>query len=505
MARSVVLDLKDSASSVQDDTWIRADYPGLIALPRWATARNYARPTLGRELGQIGARLGTPFMDWQRLVSDVSMELDPDGRLHYRKIILTIHRQAGKTTLVLPWEIHRCLSWKSRQRVVYVAQTRAASRDKLVDEQIPMLQDSPFGQLGKARLNNGHEAWIWENRSQIGLMATTKKSGHGFTNDLVIVDEAFAQVDWRVEQSLSPTMIRRPETQWLTISTAGDESSVYLLDQVRRGRHLVESGKDQRVAYFEWSIPLDADMDDPDVWALYMPGLGEGISLEDLQAERASIPDFEFRRAYGNQWTEGLHSLDAVIGPIEWARTRDKDSQIDYSQLARLAIDVAPDQSTASIGVAGFREDGVKHLEAIETHPGTAWVVDRVAELLEKWPVFEYQVALDTSTPAAALIPALERKELASGDSIEILPISGRDWNAACAAFFDAAMEASFRQIDDPVLNSALASAGQSFSGDGWHWKRRGDAPITPLCSITLAHWALTSADENYDVLSSFY
>jgi phage terminase large subunit-like protein len=499
----VALALKDSRS-VRDDEWIRAEFPKLRALPRWATPRNYNRRTLGGELAEYGRRLGTPFMDWQRLVADVAMELDDDGRLHYRKIVVTIHRQAGKTTLILPWEIHRCLSWAQRQRVVYVAQTRAASRDKLVDEQIPMIQDSPFGQLGKPRQNNGHEAFLFNNRSQIGLMATTKKSGHGFTNDLVVVDEAFAQVDWRVEQSLSPTMIRRPETQWLTISTAGDETSVYLLEQVRRGRHLVEAGADQRVAYFEWSIPIDADMDDREVWFDHMPGLGAGISLEDLIAERATMKDFEFRRAYGNQWTEGLHSLDAVIGPAHWEACSDPDSKLAKKGVLRMAIDVAPDQSFASIGVAGKRNDGIEHIEAIETRPGTAWVVERAKRIAAKDARFENIVALDVSTPAAALIPALER-ESNTEDALEILPISGRDWNAACASFYDAAVEHTFRHINDSELNGALASAAQSYSADGWHWKRRGDKPITPLCAVTLAHWAFTSADDEYDALSSFF
>jgi hypothetical protein len=108
-------------------------------------------------------------------------------------------------------------------------------------------------------------------------------------------------------------------------------------------------------------------------------------------------------------------------------------------------------------------------------------------------------VAIDVSSPAGALIPSLEAL------SIEVLPISGHDWNSACASFFAAAEQHDFRHIDDRDLNLALAAAAKADSGEGWHWKRRGMRPITELCSVTLAHWALVVAEDNYDVLKSFF
>lgn len=497
-----MIGLEDSPrSSALDRDWLRDLYPDLAAQPRWATPRNPQRETLGPQVGAIAAQFGTPLMPWQRLVADVGLELDPDGRLHYRAVVVTIHRQAGKTTLLLPWEVHRCLAWKERQRVVYTAQTLQDARHKFVDEQQRTIADSPFGSLGRPRNERGSEAWIWANGSQITIQTAGKKAGHGFSNGLIVADEAWAQTDWRLDQSLRPTQIRIPEAQWITISTAGDEQSVYLFEQVRRGRHLVESGVDERVAFFEWSIPLDADIEDPQVWATYMPALGLGISVDGLKAQRAMMPDPEFRRAFGNQWIDGQTAQDSVIPQRIWAALADPKSEVDLDRPVRLAVDVAPDQSTASLGVAGSRPDGIEHLEAPETRPGTDWIVPRVVEMCQRTAGFGNQVALDVSTPAGALVPALEDAGLT------VLPISGRDWNAACAALFDAAGADGFRHINDPELNAALSSAAQKTSGEGWHWKRRGEQPITPLCAITLAHWALAEADRDadYDPLDSFF
>ena len=455
---------------------------------------------MGPEIATIAEYLGKPLAAWQRLVADVAGELDEHGRPWYRIIVVTIMRQHGKTTLILPWQVHRCFAWATPQRVVYTAQNRGSARDKLLTDQVPMLEASPFGAMGRVVKSNGHEAWEWHNGSRIGLLSNTKRAGHGFTNGLVTVDEAFAQTDWRVEQSLAPTQITLPDAQWLTVSTAGDETSVYLLDQVRRGRHVVESGRDEHVCYVEFSIPMDADIDDPAVWHQFMPMLGVTITEEALRTERTRMADFEFRRAFGNQWTEGLHSADAVVAPADWEAMARPTGRRDPDGRGRLAIDVAPDQSSASIGISVEMPDGTRHIEALETRPGMSWAPARAAEILSKpgRDQFENTVALSLAT-SGAIVPALEQLGL------NVSPVAAQDWNAACASFLDGTREKTYVHINDPVLNEAVASAAQSFAGDAWHWKRRGEAPITPLCAVTLADWALVKASESYDVLASFY
>jgi hypothetical protein len=496
------LQLLDSPlSSALEVEWIREQYPELTALPRWATRRNPARETMGPELRATALDLGWDFMPWQRLVADVAGELDPDGSPHYQIVVCTIHRQGGKTTIILAIESHRCLVWARPQRVVYAAQTRGSAREKLIEDQIPMLQASMLGDLGRARLSNGHEAWRWDNGSRIGLQSNTKKSGHGPTNDLVVLDEAFAQIDWRHEQSLMPTMATKQDWQWWTFSTAGDESSLYLLDKVRRGRHLVETGRESRIAYFEWSIPMDADIDDPATWLRYLPAVGLTIRVEELQTFRANMPDAEFRRAFGNQWVDSADERPRVIPAGPWGAMAQPAARRDPDGFGRLAVDAAPDGSTTSIGIA-VRDGatGKVHVEAIETRPGLAWAPGRVAEILGRpgREQFENTVTLSLAT-CGSLVPELEK----AGVRVNALP--GPEWNAACSSFLTGVHESAYVHIGDPVLDAAVDSADQTFSGDSWHWKRRGAESISPLCAVTLAAWALTKAADDYDLLSSFY
>jgi Phage terminase-like protein, large subunit len=176
-------------------------------------------------------------MPWQRHVLDVALEVDPaTGLLAYREVVLTVPRQSGKTLLLLCLMVHRALGFGSRQRILYTAQTRNDARKKWEDEHVRTLEESPFASMFSVRYNNGNEAIRWNNGSMHALVAPTEKAAHGETLDIGAIDEAFAQVDGRLEQAMKPAMITRPQPQLWVVSTAGTDKSVYLRGQGRRRR-----------------------------------------------------------------------------------------------------------------------------------------------------------------------------------------------------------------------------------------------------------------------------
>jgi phage terminase large subunit-like protein len=93
-------------------------------LPRFATARTPSRRTFGGRIASAARVMGKPLMPWQQLVADVGGELLDDGRPAFREVWVTVPRQNGKTTLILAWEVDRCLNWSGvePQRVLYSAQ-----------------------------------------------------------------------------------------------------------------------------------------------------------------------------------------------------------------------------------------------------------------------------------------------------------------------------------------------------------------------------------------------
>jgi hypothetical protein len=498
----------------------RADCP-----PRFGTPRDLTRKTIGGRWAKIAKALGMPMMPWQRRVADVAGEIDPEtGGLYYREVVITVPRQSGKTSLILPVAVDRgIVPWpQGRQRSLYAAQTRNDSRKKLVEEQYEILGDSPLSRFfrGEPRTAAGSEGITWRNGSRHGLMATKKTSGHGRTLDLAILDEFFAQIDDRLEQAVRPAMITRGAAQLWVVSTAGDTTSFPLKAKVDRGRERALAGQHGRIAYFEWSVDDDADADDPATWWSCMPALGHTVTEAAVLAEReGDMPDDQFRRAYLNQWRDGLSAQQAI--PAEdWKACADGGGQVleDGTVSTGAAPDgkvtfafhVSADSSAASIAVAGRTAAGNPTANVIDHRPGTSWVVPRLVELHQRWS------PLATAFNPVSQTGALLNEAIAA--KIEpLIAAQARDYAAACGALYNAAtaqpsdggvlLPPVFRHRDQGVLNAALAGAGKRRLGDAWAWEERGTTvDISPLIAVTLASWAHDrEATNDYDLLQSFW
>lgn len=418
-------------------------------------------------------------MPWQELVANVAGELGPDGRLWYRRVIVTVPRQSGKTTMTLAELVDRCQSHSTPQRAVYTAQTRNDARRKWEDEHVVALENSVFKKRFTVRKSNGAEAIRWRNGSIHELMATQKKSGHGKVIDMAVLDEAFAQVDSRMEQFALPAMITRPEPQLWVVSTAGDETSLYLADQVRIGRASIEAeDASSRTCYFEWSASADADV--AEILATldrFHPAVGHTISADAIKADAEAMSLDDVRRAYGNLWTRRDNIIDPLPG---WAGCRADTVMRDP---VALAVDVAPNQTSASIAAAGVDADGVLHVELIQSGLGTGWLVPRVKQLAARHqPVC---VAIAPSAPAGALLTAL------TAAGLPMCEVTTNDVVRACGGLLDDVQNRAVRHLGQPELDIAVDGAVRKPFGDGgWLWSRKqSTVDITPLVAVTLARW----------------
>lgn len=468
----------------------------LNCLPRWSTQRT-GRRTLGGKVARIAELLGTPLMPWQRHVADIALELqdvvdletgEVVERLAYREIRLTVPRQSGKTTLMLAAMAHRCIAMGDRQRVSYTAQTGKDARLKWEDEHIPVLERSPFAPLMKVRKTNGSEAIRWSNGSLWSLLATTETAGHGAQLDLGVIDEAFALQDDRLEQAMKPAMITRSQPQLWIVSTAGTNDSLYLNDKIDDGRLRAAAGDTRSVAYFEWSAPDDAKIDDEAVWRACMPALGITVPIEAVRSDFESMREPEFRRAYLNQRQDRLASQPwQVISEDLWTGCVDEGSQIEGRVC--VALDVTPSRSMSSLSVAGLRSDGKVHVEVVGNRPGTSWVLDWFAQ---DDRVAQYKsVTVDPVSAAGSMAGDLRRLGL------QVVEISSRDMATACGKFFDLVVDGSLVHINQVPLNAAVAGAKRRKLGDAWAWHRRDTSTdVSPLVSSTIALLGVVSPDE---------
>lgn len=413
-------------------------------------------------------------MPWQQLVADVGGEIDPvSGLMAYREIVVTGPRQGGKTTLILAFETERCIVWEDPQHVIYTAQTGSDARDKLLEDQVPIYESRMARYIRRVYRAKGEESVAFRNGSRIQLAASSEKSGHGATIDLGILDEVWADDDNRREQSILPMMNTRPNAQLLICSTQGTDKSVYLNRKTETGRAAAAKDRGNGIAYFEWSIPLDADIEDPEIWWEYMPALGWTISEGAVAHALESMDEAEFRRAFGNQSTKSEH--DRIIPAVIWDGVVDPSAEVRREGGSpTYGVDVLPDRSRASI----VASDG-ETVELIENRPGTGWIVERMKTLTEHWGG---RAVIDGGGPAVSIGDELE----AAG--IDVTRLTNAEYAAAVARMYDAIADQTVRVRPAQEFDDAIAGVARKPVGDRFVWSRStSTADITPLVAATLA------------------
>jgi phage terminase large subunit-like protein len=421
-------------------------------------------------------------MPWQRQVADVALELvENDAGLlvpAYREVVVTIPRQNGKTTLTLAFEIQRAVGWDDPQRIAYTAQTGKDAREKLLNDQAPLLDPKlppnlPVKLTVRRVLRGiGNEGVEFKNGSRIIVLASGEESGHGKVIDLGVIDESFADEDDRREQAMLPAMLTRPTAQILNISTAGTDRSPFLKRKVDAGRSAVTEGRTDGVAYFEWSCTdPDADIDDPATWWACMPALGRTIDEAVVRHARQVMSEGDFRRAMLNQWTV---SDERVIPASVWQAACDPSAHPDGVLV--FGIDVSEDRTSASIAVAD--DDG--RLELVDYRDGVAWLTDRVIELAKR---HDADVVVDGLGPAARFA------ELIRDAEVDVHTYDTRQVSQACAAFYDGVADGTVQVRPHADLDRAVAAAQRRHTGDTWVWARRNvGEDISPLVAATIAY-----------------
>ena len=502
----------------QTDRDLLYEHYGLTCLPRWGTMRDFSRRTYGGKDARIAKALGTPFMPWQRYVADVAGEIDNEtGMPVYRGVDITVPRQSGKTSLILPVGVRRAL-FRPKQRIVYGAQTGVAAREKWEDEHLPML-DKAAPLKGKFRVRKaaGREAILYANGSIHSLLANTEKAGHGKTLDTAFLDEYFAQVDYRSDQAVGPAMITRPDAQKWRLSTAGTSASVPFNEMRKQGRKRLEAGERSTTAFFDWCALPGMPRDDFETWLSCMPALCPApvrgvcrcsrewrhtVTASAIQSELETYASEleEFDRAYLNIGRDdGDLSRDPNVPTVEeWELLAAPDGPGGAGILA-LAVDMTPSRDHAAIVAVGDTDEGLPRVKVLDHGAGTEWILDRLLELADRLkPVC---LVLDDKSAAGTLILPLERKgvvrmpqETDDRDPRKG-PQRGQLWiptasqyGAACGTFTDAVRQGGLVHVGQEGLTAAIDGAKSRPLGDGlWGWGRKiASCDISPLVAATL-------------------
>jgi phage terminase large subunit-like protein len=423
------------------------------------------------------------FLDpWQKIWLRRGLAQRADKKWAAFEVAGVVARQNGKGEVLMAREIAGAVLLGEQMQIHSAHQFKtcreAFKKMKALIRSSPLLDDLVY----KIWNANGEESVEWKNGARLQYVARENNSGRGFTGDLIVFDEAQILGNGPIEDMM-PTLSTKPRAQVWYAGTTGTERSVYLA----RLRRRAQAGDAGRLAYLEWSV--DPDSYDPAVpafWAQANPALGIRISEEYVADERAALPPEGFARerlSVGDWPTDAEHR---VIPADRWLECADRRSPRPADPVV-FAVDVNPERTSASIAVAGRRDDGMLVVEMAEPpRQGLEWVAARCEELDGSWRPLLWVV--DKGGPAGTEIEMLEQAGLS------VMSPTVAEVAQASEGFYDLVMQSNIRHCADVDLDAAVAGATTRPIGEGWGWARRTSSTnISALVAASLAVWGFRS------------
>ncbi len=478
-----------------------AGYPGLVA-PRQATARDETRPTYGGHVAAVAEAMGWPLLPWQQYVADVAGEVDDEGVFIYSTIVVTVQRQAGKTTLDAAEAIQNSLLGPNR-RGWYTAQTGQHASAKWRDMVDNYFEQSILNDMAKAKRGKGSEVLKFVNGSEFSPHPPTEDSLHSKQSDRNTIDEAWAfnRVQFNaLKGAIVPTTTTRKKLTgqrpqlWImsTEGTAESEAFNDLLAQLR-------AGDVPGYAFFDWGIPHDLQLPDLEDKAAvkafldgcysHHPGAGYLFDRKDLDPWLTDLGLSEFARAYGNRRTG---ATERVIPEADWNAAATLEPLPADAPLC-FAAAVGKDGTDTTVTATALLPDGRKITEVIRYGLGTAWALDFIREL---------QAAQGAPFVIDRYGPSADLRDQAERAGVNLLDVDSRSVTGACSAVFagivhraedGAKLPPTWLHRPHEAMNTAADVAAKRSVGDGaWAWARRASSgSVGPLEAGTLSTWGV--------------
>jgi hypothetical protein len=425
------------------------------------------------------AELGITFDSWQDGAGRLILAKRADGKYAATVggVVVSIPRQVGKTFLIVSIVFALCLLhpkltvlWTSHHeqttRETFGKVQGFAARKKIAPHVLQVLIDTMT-----VRFKNG---------SRILFGARERGFGRGFDDvDVEVFDEAQILSDKALDDMI-PAMNTATNALPLFMGTPPkptDPADVFI-----RKRREVLAGEDTDTAFIEFSADRGCSPLDRKQWAKANPSFPMRTPESSMMRMRKQLTPESFLR-------EGLGIWDEEIGDGEiprWVELADRGSRIVSH--AALALAVSPLElgpQWACFGLAGRREDGRLHVEALDHRAGTWWVVP-VAK--KYWDEKRIPVRVRKSAAEGALIADLREAgvEVCEVGAVEAAQSFGA---FIAAAAFDGDGNPMLHHLDDPDLNRAVKRAKRRTTTQGassWD-EQRSRVEITAVVSVTVA------------------
>lgn len=431
-----------------------------------------------KEATELAYKYGLELDEWQQLVLKGWMGERLDGKWTCSICGLSVPRQNGKNGALEARELYGVV-------VLGESILHTAHELKTAEFHFRRMQRffEEYEDLGKMvkhiSKSNGKEAIILKNGGVIRFVARSKRSGRGFSADLLVLDEAQELSDEEYE-ALNPVLAAGPLKNPQRILTGTPPSPLMPAEVWKRVRNQGLEGTAERLCWLEWSADSDDRIDSYETWAKANPALGYRLTFETTQIEYDSMSEEGFCRERLGMWSSG--SANSVFDMEAWGSLI--ASEVPKGPYA-LSIDVSGMMDRASVAVAAYNGESVQ-VQVIENRRGTGWVADLCAEWQKNKRPF-LGVFIDDGSAAASLVTELRAKR------IKMVKLGTRDITHAAGMFINRVNNSTLLHADQPALNDAIANARKRPVGDAFAWQKKNiDVDITPLVAATNAAYGLT-------------
>lgn len=469
--------------------------------------------------------LGHPLDPWQEWVVIHLGELLPNGRPRFRKALIMVARQNGKTELLVVLTLY----WIFVDRVGTVLGTStkldyaAESWRKAckLARRVPAL-NAEIPKRGGIRKANGEQV-LWradaeehalEDGSRYKIAASNEEGGRSLTIDRLVLDELRQHHDYSAWDASVPATKAVPDAQVVGISNAGSDKSVVLYDLRSDALHFIETGEgDPGLGLFEYSAPEGSSPVDPAALAQANPNMGHRISAEDLLAEGAAAMRAGGKKLVGFK-TEVMciraSAMDPAVDLETWERPYDPyqliplgirhpsikagclepGSLTDVRSRVALVVDVAEDSQHATLYAAAMLDDGRVRVDPVHAWSGPGCTKELQADL-PTWvtKIKPRKVGWFPGGPAAVVTASLRKSESWPPRGVVLEEIT-RDSAAVCMGFSEQITTGQIAQSGDPLLDKQLTTAEKKFTNKRWVFALDGahvDAAYAAAGAVHLA------------------
>jgi phage terminase large subunit-like protein len=432
--------------------------------------------------------INRPLDPWQNWLAIHAGELLPNGLPRFRKIIVLVSRQNGKTEVLVVFS----LFWQFVEAVPLIlgTSTKVDYAKESWDKAIKLVKASPqldaYHEAKWTRYANGEqESWTTEG-SRYKIAASNEEGGRSLTVHRAILDELRQHRSYAAWDASYNAGRAVADFQVFALSNAGDDRSVVLNDMREAALRYIETGEgDDQLGLFEWSAEDDADPLDVRALAQANPNLGYRIDTRGLlnDAARAVAKGGEALTGFRTEnMCIRVQLLTPAIDPGAWKRAMEPGDLSRVRSRVALCLDVSPDQQHATLAAAAVLNDGRHRVEVVQAWEGagcTEEVRRDLPGLLAR--IKPKAFGWFPTGPAASLTASLKPRKTGPKPAAVTGPKSMRieeirsEVAAVCMGFEEQVVAGQLVHNDDPLLNAHVAQAERVKRADTWVFAHRGE------------------------------